>query len=198
MWLMSDAMNGREREALAKLIRQRERLAKTAATERSARLRADFEQQLDRKYSFDEDPVWRAATLAAEQVMAEAQAKVAARSAELGIPRKFAPKLSLGWCDRGRNASKEERAELRRVANSRIEQLEKSARLAIEHASVAAQEQLLVGALTSTAAQAFLEQLPNIESLMPGVDLPAMEQLLTAKRPLGHSRHTAIAGGDPA
>ena len=50
-----------ERNDLAKLVRQNERLAKTAATQRSAELLADFERQLGTIYSFDDDEVWKAA-----------------------------------------------------------------------------------------------------------------------------------------
>lgn len=52
-------MTRHEHEALAKLIRQRERLAKTAASERSKALLADFEQQADRVYSYDNRERWR-------------------------------------------------------------------------------------------------------------------------------------------
>ena len=56
-----------ERETLLKVVRQRERVAKTDAAAAAPARKAQFAQQLAREYIFDEDKVWR-------QVMAEAQA----------------------------------------------------------------------------------------------------------------------------
>ena len=111
-------MTRQEREALAKLIRQRERLAKTGAAERSAVLLADFEQQADRMYAYDEDDVWRQAVLAAKEEVAKASVQISKRCSELGIPQPFAPTLSVVWhqqrasvgverarCDRWQNAA---------------------------------------------------------------------------------------------
>lgn len=109
-----------EREDLAKLIRHRERVLKTAATQRSAELLAEFEQQLASVYSFDRDEVWKAAATAANEMIKEAQSQIDARCAELGIPKNFGPGISCAWYHRGQNAAKERRAELRAVAKARI------------------------------------------------------------------------------
>ena len=47
-----------EREDLQRLVRQRERVLKSAAKQRSADLIADFENQMGSEYSFDQDEVW--------------------------------------------------------------------------------------------------------------------------------------------
>ena len=177
-------MTKTEREALAKLIRQRERLAKTSASERSATLLADFEQQADRMYSFDEDSVWKEAVLAANAAVAEAKLTIAARCRELGIPQPFAPTLSVMWHQQ-RASVGAERAKMRQVARRRIEQIEANARTAIERASVAAQEQLLVGSLTTDAAKLFAEMLPTMEELMPKLDISQLERSLVEQRPIG-------------
>lgn len=174
-----------EREALAKLIRQRERLAKTAAAERSAALLADFEQQADRVYSYNEDRVWRDALLTAKDAVAKAQEIIADRCQELGIPAPFAPTVSVGWHQQ-RAAIGAERAKMRQVAKRRIEQIEASARTAIERASVAAQESLLVGGLTTDAARLFAESLPVVEELMPALDMAQLQQSLIEERKIGH------------
>jgi hypothetical protein len=176
-------MTKQEREALGKLIRQRERLAKTAASERSAVLLADFEQQADRVYSYNEDEVWRHAVLAAKEEVAKAQVRIADRCRELGIPQPFAPTLSVGWHQQ-RAAVNSERSKMRQVAKRRIEQIEASARTAIERASVAAQESLLVGSLTTEAAGLFAESLPSIEEMMPQLNMAELQQALIAERPL--------------
>lgn len=173
-----------EREALAKLIRQRERLAKTTAAERSAALMADFEQQADRVYSYNEDRVWRDALLTAKDAVAKAQDIIADRCQELGIPAPFAPTVSVGWHQQ-RAAIGAERAKMRQIAKRRIEQIEASARTAIERASVAAQESLLVGALTTEAARLFAESLPVVEELMPALDMAQLQQSLIEERKIG-------------
>jgi hypothetical protein len=100
------AMTRSEREDLQRLIRQRERVLKSAAKQRSAELLADFENQIGSEYSFDQDEVWAKAAESAEREVKKAQAQVAARCRELGIPDRFAPSLSLHWRHRGYDASR--------------------------------------------------------------------------------------------
>ena len=170
-----------ERDDLARLVRQRAKLAKTAAAQRAAELRSEFEQQLDRRYAYDQDAVWDEAYTDAERLVAEAQIVIAKRSAELGIPAQFAPDIHLGWSDRGRNSSKAERTELRRIAHAAIEAAEKRARTSIEAASVELQTELVAGSLSSEGAKAFLERMPSIPALMPGLQVQQIEALLTRK-----------------
>ena len=54
-------MNKGEREDLQRLIKQREKVLKSAAKQRSAELLADFENQMGSEYSFNQDEVWNAA-----------------------------------------------------------------------------------------------------------------------------------------
>jgi recombinational DNA repair ATPase RecF len=95
------AMTKSEREDLQRLVRQREKVLKSAAKQRSADLLADFENQMGAQYSFDQDEVWRQAIAACEPEIKKAQARVAARCRELGIPAQFAPSLDLEWHHRG-------------------------------------------------------------------------------------------------
>lgn len=182
------AMTKGEREDLQRLIRQREKVQKSAAKLRSNELLADFENQMAAVYKFDDDEVWAAATKAAEAEVAKAQELVAARCAELGIPKDFAPGLALGWRHRGyNNAVKERRDELRKAARARITALEQKAIVAIEMASVTAATEIAVAGLTSEAARGFVERLPTVEALMPTLsyqelsgeaETPLVEQLL--------------------
>ena len=99
--------------------------------ERAAAMMADFEQQLASCYPFDRDATWKAAHDAADQIIEEARRKIADRCAELDIPERFAPDLGLRRYSRGENASKERRAELRKIAVTRIAAIEKQARAEI-------------------------------------------------------------------
>jgi hypothetical protein len=95
------SMTKGEREDLQRLIRQREKVLKSHAKQRSAELLADFENQMGQEYAFDQDAVWQKAMEAANREVSKAKKQVAARCRELGIPERFAPSLSLVWLHRG-------------------------------------------------------------------------------------------------
>jgi hypothetical protein len=67
-------MSKGEREDLQRLVRQREKVLKSAAKQRSIELLADFENQMGSEYSFDQDEVWDKAEQAAEVVVKKTQA----------------------------------------------------------------------------------------------------------------------------
>ncbi len=184
-----DAMKKGDLEALQRLLRQREKVLKSAAKLRSADLRADFENQMGSEYSFDDDEVWADAMKAADAEVAKAQKRVADRCRERGIPERFAPQLRLSWAHRGYdNVLDKRRKELRHMANTQIEALEQRAIVQIEQASVEAQTELAVATVTSDAARAFVDRLPTVEDLMPKLsyqdvageaDPPVVEQLVS-------------------
>lgn len=175
---MSEArgrMSKGERDDLARVVRLREKVLKTAAAERSAWLLSDFEAQLAAEYAFDDDAVWARAKEAAQKVVDAAQAEVEARCRALGIPDQFAPGLSLGWYSRGENAVRERRAELRLAARARVAAEEKRARAEVERWSADTQTKLLAAGLDSAEARTFLESMPTAEALMPPLTLGDVE-----------------------
>lgn len=179
---VNEGMTKGERAELGQLIRKQERVMKAAASERSAKLIAEFEQQMDETFSFNDDAVWKQAFAAASEVMAEANRKIAARSAKLGIPKEFAPSLAFGWVERGQNAAKARRDELRRIAKRKIEAMETEARTKIEAMSLAAQTEVIAHGMNSKAAREFLERMPSLDSLMPRVSQKDVTALLPKTR----------------
>ena len=161
------AMTKHEREDLQRLVRQREKVLKSAAKQRSAELIADFENQMGQEFSFDQDEVWERATKIAQAALAKANEQIAARCHEIGIPKRFAPRLDLSWYGRDENATKQRRDELRKMAETRVEAIERKAVTEIELSCLAAQEQIALSGLTTEAARQFVEALPKIEALMP-------------------------------
>jgi len=161
------AMTKHEREDLQRLVRQREKVLKSAAKQRSAELIADFENQMGQEFSFDQDEVWERATKIAQAALAKANKQIAARCHEIGIPKRFAPGLDLSWYGRDENATKQRRDELRKMAETRVEAIERQAVTEIELSCLAAQEQIALSGLTTEAARQFVEALPKIEALMP-------------------------------
>jgi hypothetical protein len=183
-------MTRSEREDLQRLVRQRQKVLKSAAKQRSAELLADFENQMGSEYSFDQDEVWAKATESAEREVKKAQAQVAARCRELGIPDRFAPNLSLRWRHQGYdNQIPGRKAELRRMAQTQIEAIESKAVTEIELSCLKAQEEIAVAGLTSDAARQFIDALPSVEKLMPALSFaevsgeakpPIAEQLVSS------------------
>jgi hypothetical protein len=186
---MTAAMTKGEREDLQRLVRQREKVLKSAAKQRSAELLADFENQVGQEYSFDQDEVWERAVKNVEPLVTKAQVQIAARCRELGIPEQFAPSLHLNWHARGYDNSIAKRiAELRGMAKTRVEAIEAKAVTEIELSCLKAQEQIAMAGLTSAGARQFIEQLPSVEALMPALsfeaiageaDPPVVEQLVS-------------------
>jgi len=112
----------------------------------------------------------------AQAAVADASRVIAVRCRELGIPAEFAPTLNLSWWERGENACQKRRAELRRVAQSRIAANAQAAKLSIQASSLRIQEQLLTAGLTSTEAREFLASMPSAEALMPMLALASIEK----------------------
>jgi hypothetical protein len=182
-------MTRAEREDLQRLIKQREKVLKSAAKQRSAELIADFENQMGSEFSFDDDQVWAKAIEAAQREVQKAQVIIAGRCRELGIPERFAPGLSLNWRHRGYdNLIAGRKTELRRMAQTRIAADEQKACVEIELSCLNAQTRLAVEGCTSDLAKTFLASLPSIETLMPRLsyseiageaDPPIVEQLVS-------------------
>jgi hypothetical protein len=171
---MTESMTRREREDLAKVTRLRAKVAKDGITAREAALLADVEEQLSAVYRFDHD-AWADITRHAEQVVAEADKQIAQRCRELGIRESFRPRLSLSWYDRGENASRERRSELRKAAQTKIAAMGKDAKMAIDARAADVLTELIAGGLESADAKAFLESIPTADQLMPRLTLSELE-----------------------
>ena len=186
---MNATISRSEREDLQRLIRQREKVLKSAAKQRSAELLADFTNQMNSEFSFDDDAVWAEAMREAKVEVEKAKRKIAARCRELGIPERFAPDLSLDWRHRGwENSVASRRGELRSMAQTKIAAIERKAITEIELSCLQAQTEIAVSGLTSEVARGFIERLPGIEALMPALSFsevageaepPVAEQLVT-------------------
>jgi vacuolar-type H+-ATPase subunit H len=72
------SMTKYEREDLQRLVRQREKVLKSAAKQRSAEVLADFENQMGQEFRFDQDEVWAEASRLAEAAVSKAQEQIKA------------------------------------------------------------------------------------------------------------------------
>jgi len=175
-------MTKADRDNLFKVCRIRAKVAKDRITSLAAERRAEFQKQLATTFAWDCDEVWKRLNEAADEFEAITNAEIAKRSRELGIPAEFAPRRYSYWRERYENASKDRRAELTRVAYTRIESDEKAAKAAIDAASANIQTELLADGLESAAAKAFLESMPVPEALMPAVMVEQIQKLLPQRR----------------
>jgi hypothetical protein len=185
----------KERAEIRRHIRDRERLAKAMAAERSAVLLADFERLISATYKWSDTEVWADAMIKARAVVDDAKKAVDDECERLGIPVQFRPGLVLGWHGRGENAVNERRVELRRVAKAEIDRIEEQAKVAIEHAHLQARVKLVEHGLKSAEARKFLAELPAVESLMPPLKIERIEQLML-KQVRARSYHRPEIGAD--
>ena len=89
--------------------------------------------------------------------------------------------MDLRWYGRGENASASRRAELRKVAQSRIEAKRREAYARIEHRSAEVQTGLLTIGMSAEAA-ALLDSMPAAEALLPHISVAEIEMLLPGQR----------------
>jgi hypothetical protein len=169
-----------ERDDLVRLVKQRERVAKTAAEQRSAAMLAEFERQISDLHPFNKNDVWNAANEAVVEQVRKANEAIAAEAGRLGIPEEFQPLVYFHWARRGESEYQDRREELRKLAKAEIAAMEKVAFVQIETASVNAQTEVIANGLNSEAAVAFLNRLPAIETMMPALDVTSIQAKLAA------------------
>jgi len=188
-----DPLSRRDYTDLAALVRRQEQVAKTQAKQRAAELRADFEAQLATIFEAN-DERWRFVTERLNETTAAANAELQRICADGGVRPEFAPSFTLAWYGRGQNMEKERRAELRRVAETRIEAMEQAAKAEIERRSVEFQAHLLGGILETEPARALLAAMPKAADLMPAVDAAELDRALPLRD--AHGRRLASSADD--
>lgn len=177
---MTTGMTKSDRKELASLARKRAKLLKIAVAERKAQLMADFESSLASIYTPNDDEALKQIYDAAEEAVGDAEERLEKRCRELGIPERFAPSISVLWFSRGENALAQRRGELRKVAKTRLEAMEKTAITGIERRCVETETQLIAGGLDTGAARRFFETMPTPEELMPKLNAQEIRALLSS------------------
>jgi hypothetical protein len=170
-------MTAKEQSNLLHIAKLRERTTKSGLAEVGAQLLVDLDKQLDSDYAFNSDAVWQEAKSVVDQAVSEAQAKIQERSHQLGIPDRFAPRISHTWTSQGEQAIKERKIELRQMARRQVDAMIKSAKRKVEEISCDAQTKILASSFSSEA-QALLDAMPSAEQLMPKLNLGELENML--------------------
>src|SRR5262249_33041201 len=100
---------------------------------------------------------------------------------------------TLHWYARGENASKERRAELRKVAEATVAAKVAEAKVEIDRVAAQQMTQITQGGLTSEEAQAFIKEMPKPEELLPPLATLELHngQLIALEAPLPVTSVTA-------
>lgn len=167
---------------LGMLIKERSKVLKAHASEQSAVLLADFEAKLAAEYKFDDDEVWKKATVEAMEIVRIGNDKIMARCEKMGIPKQFAPSLQLSWQARGENLVSRRRMELTRIAKSQIDAMEKAAITRIEKQSLDLRTQVVSMGVLSSNGKLFLESVAPVEEAMQALDFKNIQKQLDAEQ----------------
>lgn len=167
-------LSRRDRDDLVKVAKQRSRVARAQVAQVAAELLADVESKLAAEFS-SRDATWAEATQLAREAVSDANAVVQQMCEDRGIPKDLRPSVQIGWSSRGANTKPARRAELRKVAQARVDHLAKTAKLAIEAQEAETIAALLTGGLDSVAARQFLDRMPDPRNLMPQLEVADLE-----------------------
>jgi len=93
-----------DRDSLIRIVKARARQAEREVDARKAILIAEVFNEATAEYEA-RDALWADAVAIAEECAAKANAQIQARCADLGIPSRHAPGVTLGWRPRGWSSS---------------------------------------------------------------------------------------------
>jgi hypothetical protein len=167
-----------ETHDLGMIIKERAKVLRAHVEHQAAQVLAEFERSMASFYEFDEDEVWKRAWEEAATTARACQDRISKQCEKLGIPRQFAPSLSLAWHGRGQNAVKDRQAELRRVARASVEEMSRAAVLKIEQQSLDLRTQVVARGLLSDEAKMFLDSLAPVEEMMRTLAFADIEKRL--------------------
>jgi hypothetical protein len=173
-------MSKAEQQNLLRLCRLNKDGAIAAQKERTKTALAEFEMRLASKFAYDQREAWADLMASTQRHATEMDRQLAEDCRRLGIPENFRPSINVSWYERGENASKDRRTELRRVAVSRLAALEAAANARIEDGYRRFQTAVLTAAIDSDEARQLLAGLPTAERLLPDVDYQSVTKALLA------------------
>lgn len=170
-----------ERDDLARLIKQRARVDRAKIETRRAELYAEFEATMAKTWEA-EDERFRDLTREANDTVRRVNREISERCVQLGIPAEFAPAVGISWMSRGTNSLGSRRAELRRVAQTRLEAMARRAKNSVDESEVATLGRLVAHGLSTAASVEFLASMPDVGALMRPLDAAELEAEVPIRR----------------
>ena len=171
----------KDRDELVRVLKMRARLAHADIAERQARLAAQIENELSATFEAD-DARWADIQREAQAEISRLDGELAKRCHELGMKAELRPRIGLSWAERGANADRFRRVELRRLAQSRIEALARSAKLDVDRQVADSITSLISGGLSSDEARSVLECVPTAEQLLLAPSVAELEAVYDSER----------------
>jgi hypothetical protein len=172
-----------ETHDLGMIIKERTKVLRHHVEAEGTRLLADFEKQIAAQFTFDQDEVWKKAAEQALEAVRAADAIIAERCENLGVPRSFRPGLTISWHGRGENMLRERRVELRAVAKAEVKAMMAGAVMKVEREALDLRTQVVSLGLVTEEAQAFLQTLKPVESVMHELEFGAITAKLDSLPP---------------
>lgn len=170
----ASVMTKSERDELAKVARMQAKVAKADIEQRQRDLLADVEGQLAAQYSAQHE-AWEELVAEAKLAVDAVDAEIARRAAEMGVPEQFRPSIGLDYYSRGGNGMASRRAELRKVAQTRLEADARKAKVEVDRRTAEICIQLASGGLSSPEAREFLDAMPRVDELLPNLRMPELD-----------------------
>jgi hypothetical protein len=168
---MADKMTESERRNLIALSKLRAKQAASEVEAQEAIHLAAIEDQLTVEFSH-QDALWAEAVILAEEALAKANSHIREQCASLGIPAADAPQLHSLWSSRSsRYALRSDRAELRKLAVTRLAALTKMAKAQISEQQLDIETKLRAGALESADATAAFDAMKSVAEMLPALEL---------------------------
>lgn len=174
-------MTRTEAADLQRVVRMNCKLARTDIDARAAAVLAEFEAQLAKEYD-PQDAMVKDLFTEADKIVHQLNAELKQRCDDAGVPRNWAPSLHVVLYQRGENASAERRYELRRVAFTRMDEMKRTAKLAVDRAENAMATALIANQLDGAEAKEWLATLPSADSLIQEFSIAEIELAKDAGR----------------
>jgi hypothetical protein len=170
--MTAEKMTKGDRDQLIRLVKARARQAKAEAKQREKVLLAEVLAEMSAEYEAREQ-MWADAVAIAEEAAAKANEQILACCADLGIPAKHAPRLTVGFIRKPWEAtySSDPKADIVKRAQAKLTALTETAKVMIDADALKVETALVAGGLQSDEAKAVLEAMPTAEQLMPALTL---------------------------
>jgi hypothetical protein len=174
---MEETLTKAERAELRSLIRRRAGVAKKDVDARRDTLIADFEEELTVEFQPD-DERWEEIVRTATRAVQDAERDLQAACETAGIRKELRPHVGVQWLQGGRQDIEQRKGALRRLAARRLEALATQAKLEIDRQAIAIESRLAATALRSAEAAEWLASLPQVDELVPALDIGSVRREL--------------------
>lgn len=179
---MDETLTKAERAELRSLIRRRAAVAKKDVDARREDLVAEFEEELTVEFQPD-DERWDEIVKTATRAVQDAERELQEACEQHGIRKELRPHIGTSWLQGGREDIERRKAQLRRLAQRRLDAMAADAKLQIDRQALAIEGRLAATALRSLEASEWLASLPQIDDLIRALDVASVRRELEMGQP---------------